>query len=97
MGNGLLDAENTRHETVNHRAEEWVRGPVHTKGVEGTWSLFNRALVGSYHQVQRNHLNRYLDEMEWRQNNRENRHLCRDTLRVLVTADPMTYKDLIEG
>ena len=51
---GIADA-NTRHETVNHRAEEWVRGPVHTNSIEGTWSLFNRALVGSYHQVQRKH------------------------------------------
>jgi len=37
---GIGDA-NTRHETVNHKAEEWVRGPVHTNGIEGTWSLFN--------------------------------------------------------
>ena len=86
--------ENTRHETVNHSAEEWVRGPVHTNSIEGTWSLFNRALVGSYHQVQRKHLNRYLDEMEWRQNNRDNPFLFRDTLRVLVTADPLTYEML---
>ena len=34
---GIADA-NTRHETVNHRAEEWVRGPIHTNGIEGTWS-----------------------------------------------------------
>jgi len=90
---GIAD-ENTRHETVNHSAEEWVRGPVHTNSIEGTWSLFNRALVGSYHQVQRKHLNRYLDEMEWRQNNRDNPFLFRDTLRVLVTADPLTYEML---
>lgn len=88
--------ETTRHETVNHKAEEWVRGSVHTNSIEGTWSLFNRALVGSYHQVQRKHLNKYLNEMEWRQNNRENKTIFRETLRALVAADPLTYSDLIE-
>lgn len=86
--------ENTVHETVNHSAEEWVRGPVHTNTIEGTWSLFNRALIGSWHQVQRKHLPAYLEEMRWRAQNRENDHLFRDTLRVLVTADPMTYEAL---
>jgi transposase-like protein len=86
--------EDTTHETVNHRAKEWVRGPVHTQTIEGTWSLFNRALIGSWHQVQRKHLPAYLEEMRWRAQNRENKHLFRDTLRVLVTADPMTYETL---
>ncbi|MFO0702167.1 MAG: IS1595 family transposase [Nitrospira sp.] len=90
---GIGDAD-TRHETVNHRAEEWVRGPVHTNSIEGTWSLFNRALIGSYHQVQRKHLDKYLNEMEWRQNNRENKHLFRDTLKALLSAEAMTYSDL---
>lgn len=86
---------NTRHETVNHRAEEWVRGDVHTNSIEGAWSLFNRALIGSYHQVQRKHLNAYLNEMEWRQNNRKNPHLFRDTLKALLSAEALEYKVLI--
>lgn len=89
--------ENTRHETVNHKADEWVRGDVHTNSIEGTWSLFNRALIGSYHQIQRKHLDKYLNEMEWRQNNRDNPHIFRETLRALVTADPLTYQDLIQN
>jgi len=93
---GIADAD-TRHETVNHRADEWVRGPVHTNSIEGTWSLFNRALVGSYHQIQRKHLNAYLNEMEWRQNNRENRHLFRDTLRALLSAEAMPYSELVQA
>jgi transposase-like protein len=92
---GIAD-ENTRHETVNHRAEEWVRGPVHTNSIEGTWSLFNRALIGSFHQVQRKHLGAYLNEMEWRQNNRENPFLFRDTLKALLAAEALTYQNLTE-
>ena len=90
---GIGDA-NTRHETVNHRAEEWVRGPVHTNGIEGTWSLFNRALVGSYHQVQRKHLDKYLNEMEWRQNNREHSSLFTETLKALLSAERLEYSVL---
>ena len=87
--------ENTIHDTVNHSAEEWVRGPVHTNSIEGTWSLFNRALVGSFHQIQRKHLDAYLNEMEWRQNNRDNPFLFRDTLKALLSAEALPYSELI--
>ncbi len=36
--NGIEDAD-TRHETVNHSADEWVRGDVHTNSVENVWSF----------------------------------------------------------
>ncbi|HEX5478617.1 MAG TPA: IS1595 family transposase, partial [Dehalococcoidia bacterium] len=39
---GVGDA-NTRHETVNHSVEEWVRADVHTNTVEGVWSLLKRS------------------------------------------------------
>ena len=90
---GIAD-ENTRHETVNHNEQEWVRGDVTTNGIEGVWSLLKRSIVGSYHQLSVKHLPAYLDELEWRFNNRDNPHLFRDTLRVLVTADPLTYESL---
>ncbi len=47
------------------RAEEWVRGDIHTNSVEGAFSLFKRAIVGSFHQVSGKHLDRYLDEFEF--------------------------------
>jgi transposase-like protein len=80
---GLAD-EDTRHETVNHSAEEWVRGDVHTNSVESVWSLLKRGIVGSYHQLSVKHLPAYLDEMEFRFNGRDNPFLFRDTLLVLL-------------
>jgi transposase-like protein len=71
---------NTRHETVNHSAKEWVRGDVHTNTMENVWSLFKRSIIGSYHQISVKHLDRYLDELEFRFNNRNNPYLFRDTL-----------------
>lgn len=90
---GIADA-NTRHETVNHSAGEWVRADVHTQSIEGVWSLFKRSIVGSYHQLSAKHLPAYLDEMAFRFNNRENPYLFRDTLKRLLTADILRYSEL---
>lgn len=90
---GIAD-HNTRHETVNHSAEEWVRGDVHTNTVENVWSLFKRSVIGSYHKLSAKHLDAYLDELEWRFNNRDNPYLFRDTLLKLIRAENLEYKDL---
>ena len=92
---GIADAD-TRHDTVNHRAEEWVRGTVHTNTVEGAFSLFKRSIVGSFHQVSGKHLDRYLDEFEFRFNNRKNPYLFRDTVTRLAKGDTLPYERLIK-
>ena len=91
---GIADS-NTRHETVNHSLDEWVRGDIHTNSIEGVWSLLKRSIIGSYHKVSVKHLNAYLDELEWRFNNRDNPWLFRDTLRKLVEAEHVEYKELV--
>jgi transposase-like protein len=90
---GIADA-NTTHETVNHSADEYVRGDVHTNTVEGVFSLFKRSIVGAYHQVSTKHLDRYLDEFEFRFNNRNNPYLFRDTLLRLIASSNLEYKEL---
>ncbi len=90
----LGDAD-TKHEHVNHSAKEYVRGDIHTNGIESAWSLFKRSIVGSYHQLSEKHLDAYLDEFEWRFNNRENPFLFRDTLLKLLTAESLPYQVLI--
>src|SRR5271165_5437961 len=57
------------HEVVNH-ATQYVRGQVHTNGLENFWSLFKRNLRGTYVSVEPFHLDRYLDEQVFRFNNR---------------------------
>ena len=79
---------------MNHSAEEWVRGDVHTNSIEGVWSLFKRSLIGSFHRVSVKHREAYLDELEWRFNNRDNPYLFRDTLIRLLRADNPEYKAL---
>jgi transposase-like protein len=85
---------NTRHESVNHFAKEWVRGDVHTNTMENVWSLFKRSIIGSYHQISVKHLDRYLDELEFRFNNRNNPYLFRDALLRLIASSNLEYKTL---
>lgn len=90
-----IEDNDTRHETVNHSAEEWVVGDVHTNGIEGVWSLFKRSVVGAFHKMSVKHMDRYLEELEWRFNNRNNPHIFMDTLARIVQTDPLTYRELI--
>jgi transposase-like protein len=59
------------HEAIDH-AKEYVRGNVHTNGLENFWSLLKRTIRGTYVSVEPFHLFRYLDEQAFRFNEREN-------------------------
>jgi transposase-like protein len=85
---------NTKHSRVNHAAEEWVRGDVHTNTVESAWSLFDRAVIGAYHKLSVKHLPAYLDEFQFRFNNRNNPFLFRDTILALVEGETLTFAEL---
>src|SRR5205823_10175180 len=58
------------HNVVDH-AECYVRGHVHTNGLENFWSLLKRAIKGTYVSVEPFHLFRYLDEQAFRFNLRK--------------------------
>ena len=64
-----LAAQDYIHATVNH-IEEYVRGQVHTQGIENFWSLLKRTLTGTYVAVEPFHLDRYVTEQVFRYNNR---------------------------
>jgi transposase-like protein len=59
-----------QHEVIDH-AVEYVRGEVHTNGLENFWSLLKRGIHGTYVSVEPFHLFRYLDEQAFRYNNRK--------------------------
>jgi transposase-like protein len=58
------------HEAVDH-AVEYVRGQVHTNGLENFWALFKRCIKGTYIQIAPFHLQRYADEEVFRFNARK--------------------------
>lgn len=58
------------HDVVKH-SETYVKGQVHTQGIENFWSLLKRTLRGTYVAVEPYHLDRYIDEQAFRFNNRQ--------------------------
>jgi transposase-like protein len=64
-----LSAQDYIHATVNH-VEEYVRGQVHTQGIENFWALLKRTLRGTYVAVEPYHLDAYVTEQVFRFNNR---------------------------
>jgi transposase-like protein len=86
-----------KHESVNHSAKEYVRfgTDIHTNTIESAFSLLKRGIIGTWHRLSAKHLQAYLDEMQFRFNRRKRPDLFVDTLRHMVTADPLTFQRLI--
>jgi transposase-like protein len=78
------------HDVINH-AQEYVRGHVHTNGIENFWSLLKRGLGGTYISVEPFHLFRYIDEQAFRFNNRFNK---RDAERFSIAVSQIVGKRL---
>lgn len=83
------------HQVINHSIE-YVRGNVHTGGIDNFWALLKRTLKGTYVSVEPFHLSRYLDEQVFRFNERKGT----DTDRFLevvkaVSGKRLTYNQLI--
>lgn len=57
-----------KHESVNHSADEYVRGDVHTNTIEGFWSILKRSITSTHIHVSERHLSKYLGEFEFRWN-----------------------------
>lgn len=87
------------HKVVNH-SREYVRGNVHTNGIENFWSLLKRSLRGTYVAVEPFHLNHYIDEQVFRYNNRatkDNKLTDSDRFALLmlkVAGKRLTYAEL---
>jgi transposase-like protein len=85
-----------KHETVNHTRKEYVRfgTDVHTNTVESAFSLLKRGIMGTWHKLSAKHLQAYLDEMTFRFDRRKRSDIFLDTLRHMVTANPLTFEKL---
>lgn len=86
-----------KHDYVNHRTSEYVRGNVYTNTIEGFWSLLKRGIIGIYHFTSKQHLQRYVDEFAFRYNTRKYTESGRFNLLLRNTEHRLTYKELIYG
>src|ERR1700693_4862319 len=60
----------TKHERVLHSDKVYARDDVTTNTVEGFFSIFKRGMTGVYQHCGEQHLQRYLDEFDFRYSNR---------------------------
>ena len=89
-----LKSQEFVHETVTH-LQEYVRGQVHTNGIENFWSLLKRSLNGTYVAVEPFHLSRYVDEQAFRYNNRSTKdNPLDDTDRFMLAVSQIAGKRL---
>jgi transposase-like protein len=83
------------HKTVNHMVE-YVKGNVHTNGIENFWSLLKRTLKGTYVAVEPFHLDGYVTEQVFRFNNSKGKTDAQRFNKVLsqVAGKRLTYAEL---
>ncbi len=87
-------SRNYIHEVINH-SQEYVKGQVHTQGIENFWSLLKRGLKGTYVAVEPFHLDAYLDEQVFRYNNRATKdNPLTDYDRFMLAVSQITGKRL---
>lgn len=78
------DAGHTRHSRG-----EYVKGDAHTNTAENSFSLLERVVIGTYHQLSIKHLQRYLSEFSYRFNRREDVDMFEATVRRMARIKPM--------
>lgn len=85
------------HRVIDH-AEAYVKGKVHTNGLENFWSLLKRGIKGTYVSVEPFHLFRYLDEQAFRFNERKHTDAGR-FVRVMrdIVGRRLTFAELTGG
>ena len=89
---GELDC---KHSTINHSEGHYAVGDIHTNTVESAFSLLKRGVIGTWHKISAKHLQAYCYEMCFRFDNRKNPYLFRDTIKRLIAAETLEYRELI--
>jgi hypothetical protein len=66
---------------ISGRGNSYAVGAIHTNTIEGFWSLLQRVVVGTYHQVSRKYLPLHVAEFKFRYNNRLNADIFGEAIR----------------
>ena len=88
------------HENVSHKADQYVRGDVHTNTVEGNFSIFKRGTKGRLSTLPRKD-HRYVAEFDFRYNNRTALRISdmerADNLAIGIVRKRLTYRRPVEA
>ncbi|HVR90661.1 MAG TPA: IS1595 family transposase [Novosphingobium sp.] len=84
------------HSSVKHSVGEYVNGMAHTNGIEGFWAMLKRGYKGTYHQMSRKHLERYVTEFAGRHNVRDFDTIVQMTMLAKgLNGKRLRYYDLV--
>ena len=86
----------SNHATVKHSVSEYMRGQVHTNGIESFWSTLKRAHKGVFHKISPKHLDRYVREFAGKHNLRQ-ADTAKQMRRLVanLVGKRLSYRDLI--
>lgn len=68
------------HVVINHFEKEYVKGGFHNNTIEGFWSQLKRTIKGTHIHVSRRHLQKYVDEVAFRYENRNKQDSMLETI-----------------
>ncbi len=88
-----------KHNSVKHSRKQYVLpGGIHTNSIESFWATFKRQFYATHHAMAKKHLQRYLDEIVFRHNNKKlsTQEIFNEVTKLASTRDNMSYKRLIE-
>jgi len=83
------------HVSVNHSEGQYVSGAFTSNGVENFWSLFKRGVIGTFHNISPQHIQKYTDEFSFRYNNKGEKNIALFERAINKAANNrLTYKKL---
>jgi transposase-like protein len=84
-GYNILAKKTTHlHFRVDHSKEFVSSEGAHTNNIENFWGTLKRGILGIYHHVSSQHLQKYVDEFAFRFNNRKNKDVFKLVLKQAV-------------
>jgi hypothetical protein len=70
LANLSLGQDFASHKTVVHSQDEYYKDGAGTQSAEAFFAILKRGIMGSFHSVSEQHLQRYVDEFAFRWNHR---------------------------
>ncbi len=89
-----MGKEYAHHGVVDHTKKEYARGVYYTNSIEDAFSLFDRMIIGIYHNISPKHIQKYANEFSFRYNSRKTTDLIRFNSLLSNCTNRLTYNQL---
>ena len=79
-----LGDEGYDHRSVVHSKYQWAQGENYTNSMEGYWSNLKKSILSTHTYVSPKHMQKYLDEFDFRHNHRNNEVIFDEILKRVI-------------